>query len=395
MKKLNERPRSERYIILTVLGMFAFTIFYFFIKNIKFIYIFLVNQTHNIISILFPVIIGFIITFFLYKPTDKLHKYLMEKFPKVKPSKLRALSSIFMMLIAISVIIVFIWIIIPNIILNISKIASTIETHMANIDDYLKIITSNPVIMKILSFFGFDMSKFSDMDNLLLSLLDNASAVLQNFGNYVFGVAHSLYNVFIGIFFAIYMLMEKETLINQIKRFFRIVLKPNVYKKVTYIVNLTEYMFFKFLSGKALCSLIVAVICYILASIFHIESIGLSAFIIGVTNMIPLFGPFIGAAPAILFAVISGGIIDGVIMAVIILVAQQIDQNVLAPKILGDIVGLSGFWVLFSIIICGSLFGIIGLIIGIPAFAVIKILMDEWLSAKEKEQQQLKEISKE
>lgn len=385
MKKLNERSRSERYIILTVLGMFALTVFYFIVKNINYIYIFLMKQANNLISILIPVIIGFIITFFLYKPTDKLYGYLMNKFPKINKGKLRVISSILMLLVAIGIIIIFIWIIIPNIIENITKVAMIIEGHMTNMDDYLKTITSNPFVIKVISFFGVDINQFQNMDNLILTFLDNASSLLQNFSNYIFGVVHSLYNIFIGIFFALYMLIEKDSLISQIKRFFHVVLKPTVYERVSYIAGLTEYMFFKFLTGKALCSVIVAIICYLVASIFKINYVGLSAFIIGVTNMIPLFGPFIGAAPAILFAVIGGGFIDGVIMAIIILIAQQIDQNVLAPNILGDIVGLSGFWVLFSIIICGSLFGILGLIIGIPLFAVIKILLDEWLTKKEEQ----------
>ena len=158
-----------------------------------------------------------------------------------------------------------------------------------------------------------------------------------------------------------------------------------MYGRASYVLGLMDYMFFKFLSGKAICSLIVGALGLALATLFKIKYATLIAFIITITNMIPLFGPIFSVIPCSIFAMISGGPVQGIIMVLIIIFIQQIDQNVLAPNILGDVVGLNGFWVIVSIIFCGSLFGVVGMVIGIPIFAVLKILISQWLSDRKDE----------
>ena len=131
-----------------------------------------------------------------------------------------------------------------------------------------------------------------------------------------------------------------------------------------------------FIIGKIIDSAIIGVLCYIGCLILNIPSSLLVAVIVGVTNVIPFFGPFIGAIPSILIVLIQSPI-HGIYLAIFILILQQVDGNIIGPKILGDTTGLSSFWVLFAILVAGGLFGFFGMLLGVPVFAVIYYIFQE------------------
>jgi predicted PurR-regulated permease PerM len=151
-----------------------------------------------------------------------------------------------------------------------------------------------------------------------------------------------------------------------------------------HIMNLTAKTFNNFIFGKFVDSLIIGLICYICVSLMKMPYAPLIAFVVGVTNMIPVFGPFIGAVPSTLILLIIDPIL-ALEFLVFILILQQIDGNIIGPHILSDAVGLPTLWVMFAIIVGGAMFGVVGMFVGIPIFSVIYTLTEDWIHRRLKE----------
>lgn len=390
MKKFKniDKKHIEYTLLITFAACFIIA-FYFGIQNLS-TFSGKILEIWNIFYIpLKPVLIGFVIAFFLYQPVDKLNNKLRQR-TKLKDGTVRGVSSITVILIALLIITLMVYIVLPSTITSISSLITSIQDNMASIERFISKMTQHPFVINTLNFFNMDITTSSGLNSTIANMLSITKTWVEGIGsnlvNATMSLGKTIYNVFIAIFLALYMLIDKDTLLRQVSRIAQATLTERIYGRISYILGLMNYMFFKFLSGKAICSLIVGTMGMALAYIFNIKYASLIAFIITVTNMIPLFGPIFSVIPCSIFAMISGGPIQGIIMVLIIILIQQIDQNVLAPKILGDVVGLNGFWVIVSIIFCGSLFGVIGMVIGIPIFAVMKILIGQWLEDRKEEQ---------
>jgi len=181
---------------------------------------------------------------------------------------------------------------------------------------------------------------------------------------------------FVAIIVSIYLLFAKERFMAQIRKVMYAFFSAKEVRRAAHVVSTTHGMFGSFITGKIIDSIIIGLLCFLGLSVMHMPNAVLVSFIVGVTNVIPYFGPFIGAVPGfILIAIISP--IQGVIFLLFILVLQQIDGNIIGPMILGDSIGLSAFWVVFSILLFGGIFGILGMFIGVPTFGVIYTLIKE------------------
>jgi predicted PurR-regulated permease PerM len=184
------------------------------------------------------------------------------------------------------------------------------------------------------------------------------------------GIIIFLKNIIIGIVISFYLLFHKKKMGKQAYMFLYGVFPKKIADNIYEEVKVGDKIFNGFLVGKLIDSLIIWVLAYIGMSILQLPYVPLNSTIIGLTNIIPIFGPLIGAIPCVIFVFIESPI-KALICAVFILILQQIDGNVIGPKILGTSTGISSFWILFSIIVFGGFWGITGMIIGIPCFAII------------------------
>ena len=175
---------------------------------------------------------------------------------------------------------------------------------------------------------------------------------------------------------SIYLIGSKEKLINQLRILAYTYIPQKFTGKVFRIINLTHENFGKFLAGKFIDSIIIGILCFIGVSILKIPYALLISVIVGITNIIPFFGPFMGAIPCIIMLLIIDHI-KAVWFTIFIFVLQQIDANIIGPKVLGNTVGISGMWIMFSVIVGGGLFGVTGMILGVPVFAVIYTIISE------------------
>lgn len=202
------------------------------------------------------------------------------------------------------------------------------------------------------------------------SLLPKAQTYISQITSGVISAVKSVLNFVIGIIVAMYCMTIQETLIGQAKKIIYAVFKPHTGNIIIETVRKSHEIFGGFISGKIVDSAIIGVICYVGCIILQMPDSMLIAVIVGATNVIPFFGPIIGAIPCVLLVLIQNPI-QAVYLAIFILVLQQVDGNIIGPKILGDSTGLSSFWVMFAILVGGGMFGFFGMLLGVPAFAVI------------------------
>lgn len=186
----------------------------------------------------------------------------------------------------------------------------------------------------------------------------------------VISVVKVIVNFVIGLFVAAYVMSIQETLQGQSKKIVFAVFRPRVGNIIVHTVRKSSSIFGGFITGKIIDSAIIGGICYVGCLILHIPSPILVAVIVGVTNIIPFFGPFIGAIPALLLVVIQSPW-HALYLLIFIIVLQQVDGNIIGPKILGDSTGLSSFWVMFAILVFGGIWGFFGMLLGVPIMAVI------------------------
>lgn len=186
----------------------------------------------------------------------------------------------------------------------------------------------------------------------------------------VINVVKILFNVLVGIIISIYVLMSKEEFIGQSKKLTYALLPGKSANAVIHTVHKSNEIFGGFISGKILDSLIIGILCFICLYFMKMPYALLVSVIVGVTNVIPFFGPYLGAVPSTILIMLANPM-QGVYFIIFILVLQQIDGNIIGPAILGESTGLSSFWVVFAILVGGGIFGILGMIIGVPTFAVL------------------------
>ena len=192
------------------------------------------------------------------------------------------------------------------------------------------------------------------------------------------GLVSVLISAITTVISSIYMLLEKATIATQCKKLVYAILPTGKANRMINICSRANNIFSGFINGKILDSAIIGVLCFFLTNILRIDFAVLISVIIGVTNVIPFFGPIVGAVPCVLILLIVDPW-QALRFGILALALQQFDGNILGPKILGNSTGISAFWVLVSIVVGGGLFGFAGMVLGVPTFAVIYSLVGEWV----------------
>lgn len=364
--------KEMREIIHIGIVISAFTLVLFFLLNNFNV---VANLWKAITAILFPFIIGFALAFLLNPIMMFFENNLFANW-KCKGRAKRTISMLIALFIAIAAVIFLIYLIVPAVIDSVSDLVANNEIY---INRFTKFITD------VFEDFHLDTSKVNDIvgrsSDFLTYFGDMFTSAFPAIISTSYGIIKSLLNILIGIAAAMYLLLDKEIFISNVKKINFAILPKSVANYLKRLVNIIKKVFYDFIVGKAVDSLIVGIICYIGLSILGIKYAPLLSVIVGITNMIPVFGPFIGAIPGILILLIIQPI-QSVYFAIFILVLQQFDGNILGPLILGDKLGLPSFWILFSVTVGGALFSVVGMFIGVPTFAVIYFALKEYINLR-------------
>lgn len=333
---------------------------------------------------LMPVYIGLIIAYLLSPLVNKMDKYafvpllskIVKKKDKVKGIA-RGCSVAFVFIMALFVIFGLIMLVVPEVVNSITSLIYNLPGYYKNIQGWVNdVFKSNPKLANyFLDFSGTIYEKL--LSWLQDDLLPNSNKLLTMLTDGVVNTVNVVFNIFIGCIISIYLMAGKENFCAQAKRLMFSVFPIKHVNNMLSVLKETHVIFAKFISGKILDSLAVGVLTFIIMSIAGIPYTILISVIIGVTNIIPFFGQYIGIVPSAILVFIESPI-KGVIFLILIIVLMQFDGNILGPKILGDSIGLKSFWILFSILFFGSLFGLLGMICAVPLFAIIYRLIKRW-----------------
>lgn len=354
----------------------------------------------QIFAVLTPFLVGFIVAYVLNIPymffMNKAFKF-MDKSPSEQKNKFdeflaklrKPLSLILSFAILFAVVVLLLSIIIPQITNSLQGVIDNFGIYYTSFQEW---------VFRIAAKFGFEyefMSDiFADINAFIAqytgggttdpgSMID-LSNIVSGLTNYLFphifdftkNLYNVVYNVALSLIVSIYYLANKETLLNQTKKITYSVVPQKHLGKVLRIVDLCNNKVGKFLYGKIIDSTIIGLLCFIVLKICNIEYAVLLSVCVGITNIIPFFGPIIGAIPGVVLLVMIDPI-QALIFGIIIIILQQLDGNFIGPKILGNQLGISGFWIMFSVLVGGGLFGFMGLLLSVPIFAVIYLLLGE------------------
>lgn len=345
----------------------------------------------KLLDVLSPVIYGVILAY-LINPIYKViyNKAFYAVGAKKGKTRLRcALSLALTYIFVFCMIFLFFLILVPQLEESYFSLVSQITTLVSDASVWVNELMSAGGIAEWL--FGKLLSDFSaseissTLQKVLTESYDMVSTVTPYLLSLVSGFVIAAKNWIIGLIISVYLLASKETLCAQIEKIVIALLKKDRAKKTQEFLYYVDHTFGRFLLGKILDSIIIGIFTFILMSIFGIPYTPLISVIVGVTNVIPFFGPFIGAIPSI-FIVLIADPLKALWCALLILIIQQIDGNIIGPKIIGDTTGISSLWIVISIIVFGGLFGLVGMIIAVPLFSIIYKLIKDAVERRLSEQ---------
>ncbi|MBD5504365.1 MAG: AI-2E family transporter [Lachnospiraceae bacterium] len=375
------------------------TAFLVIVASILFYYVLfhrssLSSNIAKFIGISMPIIDGFVLAYLMTPVLNKIEKcvikplYKKANLPMTAKNKrrMRGLSILATIVLILIVLYEFFGLIIPEVIRSIQSIIFQFPIYVNNLNTWaLGLMKNNPDLEKVVNgLIAQYSSKLLDYFNS--NLLPHINDLLKTLSLSVIGIFKALWNFVIGFIISIYILGSKEKFAGQAKKIAYALFDRKAGNEVITNFRFIHSTFIGFIGGKIVDSIIIGVICFVCTSIIGTPYAILVSVIIGVTNVIPFFGPWIGGVPSALLVLMVDPI-QALYFIILILIIQQFDGNILGPKILGDSTGLSGFWVIFAITIFGGLFGVLGMVVGVPIFAVfyagVKAMVNRMLRKKD------------
>ena len=341
----------------------------------------------KIANILAPVIYGAVFAYLLNPVYNRVQAAVMKMTEKIITQEegrkrlggfLGTLASLFLL---VAVVVGLISMLIPQLINSISGVMETLPASINNLEIWLeKVLADNPDLeQQVMQHYG---AAADYLQNWLTNVVvPNIYRIIGSVSSGVVLVVRAVFDILIGLIVMVYLLNMKEKLLAQAKMIIYGAFPLKIANKVIEEGRYVHQVFGGFIIGKLLDSLIIGLICFVLLGFANMPYVLLVSVIVGVTNVIPFFGPFIGAIPSA-FLILLSDPMKCLYFLIFILLLQQFDGNILGPKILGDSTGLSSFWGLFSILLFGGLMGFVGMIIAVPTFAVIYRLVTEFTTWK-------------
>ena len=362
-------PSKEKYFYSMIAGFGAISLsvlLFFFLYRLQGIGAVLSNLS----TILAPFIYGGVIAYLLRPMCNALEAFFQLRLPKKIRRFSNAFAVAFSLLVGILVVYALITMVVPQLLQSIEMLWNALPGKADQLSSWATATFGEDE--RLVQFYRNNYENyFADIEKWVQSkVMPQITSLVTNLGTSVWRVMTFLYNVLIGLIVAIYVLHGRKRFGKQARLLVRSMFPDRWAELILQEVAFIDRMFAGFIDGKIMDSAIIGVLCYIGCTMLRIPNTLLVSVLVGVTNIIPFFGPVIGAVPATLLILIESPI-KALWFVIWILVLQQLDGNVIGPKILGNRTGLSGFWVMFAIILFGGLWGVVGMVICVPLFAVI------------------------
>ena len=332
-----------------------------------------VGKFFNILS---PFFAGIFIAYLLFMPCNKIEKIYKKSKLKWVKKKARTLSVTTVYLIVILLIVILFRVILPVVVDSVTDLLNNIQSYFEIAIDRYNNLPGDSVLKG-----DWVQEVIGNIQNINIKQYFNLDKIVD----YVMGAVNavtSVFNVFVAVIVSIYILTERDQIIGFLKKFANALFKDTTYKNIDKYFNDSNEIFFKFIASQFLDAIVVGILVTIAMSIMNIKFAPLLGFLIGLFNMIPYFGAIIAVGIAAIITLITGGLSQTIWMLIVVIILQQIDANIINPKIVGQSLKVSPLLVIFAVTVGGAYFGMLGMFLAVPVIAVIKILIEDYINFK-------------
>ena len=334
----------------------------------------------NFFNVITPFFAGALLAYLLYIPASRIEKIFLKTKKKFWKKKARGTSVLLTYILAILVIIILVNVILPVITDSVVELVNNFQGYWNSTinrlnslpeDSFLKSQVVTDAIKSVgEAIQNIDLKEFLNPDKI------------TTYVKSVLGVASGIFDVFVTIAVSVYILLQRGIIVDFTKKLGIAIFDEKTCGQIGKYVNSTNTVFFKFISGQLIDAIVVGILVTIAMSIIGVKYAVLLGFMIGLFNIIPYFGAIIAVVISIIITIITGGLSQAIIMAVVVIVLQQIDSNVINPKIIGNSLEISPLLVIFAVTVGGAYFGVLGMFLAVPVIAVLKIIVNDFLDYK-------------
>lgn len=372
--KLDFSKEAINRLLANILVVIVGISFYFALLHLETIR----NFTTAVLDILRPFVYGFAIAFLLNNPVKYFDRIMK---PLIKKEKMRRALSVLLAMVIFAVFIgLLIAFLVPQLLDSTVTLVRNIQDFALNLDSYMEewfsILNQQ---------YHIDPTIYTKLMDAWESILSKGSSILLTVFQHLLGltgqITSGVINFFVAVIISVYLLMSREQFFAQLRKVLYALFSKKTVEQMLYVGRLTSSTFNGFINGKLIDSLIIGILAFICLSVMKMPYVLLISVIIGVTNIVPFFGPFVGAIPSA-FIILIVDPIQALWFLLFILILQQIDGNIIGPKILGGTTGLPAIWVMFAILVGGGMAGFVGMIVGVPAVAVLYTLFKAYIKQR-------------
>lgn len=345
----------------------------------------------NLLNILMPFGIGLLIAYILYVPCKRVETILKKSKTKIVSKKARPISVFMVYVITLIIIIIIFNFILPPIVESVADLTNNFQDYynmaIKTINELPEdsILKSEAATTIIEGIKNIDIKQFFDFGKV--------TQYIQG----AIGLVNGIINTFVAIIVSVYILTSRSQIIAFLKKFGKAVLNSTAYNNIDKYFNRTNEIFFNFIASQLLDAIVVGIMTSIAMSLLGVKYAVLLGFMIGLFNMIPYVGAIIAVIIATIITFFTGGLTQAIWMVIIVTILQQIDANIINPKIVGNSLKINPLLVIFAITIGGAYFGMLGIFLSVPVVAVVKVLIDDFIESKSqkgKKQKEIKEAKK-
>ena len=331
-------------------------------------------------DVIAPFLTGTLLAYLLYIPASRIEKRFQKSKKKIIKKKARGISVFITYILAIALIILLVNVILPVVIDSVMELVNNFQNYWNVAMEKLGALPDDSIL------------KSKQVEDIVKSVGDSIQNIdfkqyvstdkITGYIKSVIGVANGIFDIFVSFVVSVYILLQRGSIMNFFRKLTMAIFDEKTCDKIGKYVDSTNRIFFKFISGQIIDGIIVGILVTIGMSVIGVKYAVLLGFMIGLFNIIPYFGAIVAVAISVLITLITGGLSQTLIMAIVVIILQQIDSNIINPKIIGNSLEISPLLVIFAVTVGGAYWGVLGMFLAVPVAAVLKIIIDDWIEFK-------------